>query len=100
MRFIEGGLYPLSNLKEQYDQKRIFIRGRALLLLLLALISSCTPTYLTPPTLSITSPAPNSPVSRMVAVLVNAVDNMGVSSVDLYVRGKGSSGRGIFVNFD
>jgi len=79
-------------------QKRIHIWGWGVLFLALALLSSCTPTDLTPPTLSITSPAPNSPVSGTVAVLVNAVDDMSVSSVDLYVRGKGSLGRGVFVN--
>jgi len=79
-------------------KKRISIRGIAVLLVLVAFLSACTPTDLTPPTLSITSPAPNSPVSGTVAVLVNAVDDISVSSVDLYVRGKGSSGRGVFVN--
>ncbi len=46
---------------------------QALLCLAVGLFVSCTPKDLTPPTLSITSPAPNSPVSGTVAVLVNAV---------------------------
>ncbi len=79
-------------------KKSIPIRGWEALFLILALVSACNSNDLTPPTLSITSPAPNSPVSGTVAVLVNAVDDMSVSSVDLYVRGKGSLGRGVFVN--
>ena len=75
-------------------KKSIPIRGWEALFLILALVSACNSNDLTPPTLSITSPAPNSPVSGTVAVLVD----MSVSSVDLYVRGKGSSGRGVFVN--
>ena len=77
---------------------RITSRGLWLLLLLVALLSACTNTDSSPPTVSITSPASNSPVSGTVAVLINAVDDLGIKGVDLYVRGKGSSGRGVFIN--
>ena len=67
-------------------------------LLLAALLSGCTTPDTTPPTLSITSPSPNTPVSGNVAVLVNAIDETTIKSVDLYVKGKGSHEKGVFVN--
>ncbi len=76
---------------------RITLRG-LWLLLLVGLLSACSTPDSSPPTVSITFPAPNSPVSGTVAVLINAVDDLGIKGVDLYVRGKGSSSRGVFIN--
>ncbi len=76
---------------------RIISKGLWLLLFLVALLSGCSTPDSSPPTVSITFPAPNSPVSGTVAVLINAVDDLGIKGV-VYVRGKGSSGRGVFIN--
>jgi thermitase len=44
-------------------------------------------TDITPPSITITSPAPGSSVSGNVSVLVSATDNVGVVKVELYVDG-------------
>ena len=77
-----------------------FIRtwGSGWLLPLVALLSGCSAPDSSLPTVTHNLPSPNSPVSGTVVVLINAVDDLGIKGVDLYVRGKGSSGRGMFFN--
>jgi hypothetical protein len=61
------------------------------------LLSSCASTDINPPTVTITSPAANAPVSSTAVVQVSASDNDGVARVDLYARGKGMTDRGVRV---
>jgi Bacterial Ig domain len=61
------------------------------------LLAACDQKDTLPPALAISSPAVGSPVSGTVAVQVNAIDNnANLGQVDLYVRGKGSTGKGVF----
>ena len=61
----------------------------------LLLLTACTPPNTTPPTLAITTPTNGSPVSGTVPVQVSTAEEDSVTRIDLYVRGKGSSVKGV-----
>ena len=62
---------------------------------LLLLLTACTPPNTTPPSLAITTPASGSPVSGTVPVQVSTAEEDSVTRIDLYVRGKGSTDKGV-----
>ena len=69
-----------------------------ILIPLALLLASCSSLDTTPPVLAITSPSIGSSVSGTVAVTVGAVDDtVSISQVDLYVRGKGSTEKGMMM---
>jgi Bacterial Ig domain len=64
---------------------------------LLVLLTACKSTDIGPNALAITSPASGSPVSGTIAVQVGTADNTNVTRVELYVRGQGSTVKGMMV---
>jgi Bacterial Ig domain len=68
------------------------------LITLALLLIACSKLDTTPPALAITNPTIGSAVSGTVAVTVGAVDDtVNISRVDLYVRGKGSTDKGMMM---
>lgn len=77
---------------------RPFVKTRCFLYPFLLFLAACSsPTDTLPAAVSITSPASGSPVSGTTTVQLSATDDVAVTSVKLYVRGKGSSARGVLV---
>ncbi len=66
-----------------------------LFLVLLLLLASCDSTDIAPSALAITSPASGSSVSGTVTVQIGSAEDSAVTRVDLYVRGQGSTGKGV-----
>ena len=66
-----------------------------LFIVLLLFLASCDSPDIGPSALAITSPASGSSVSGTVTVQIGSAEDSAVNRVDLYVRGQGSTGKGV-----
>ena len=88
MRYLLNKLFKLNNPGRLYYH--------VLFVFLLGLAACTTPDTL-PPTLAITSPASGSPVSGTTTIQLSASDDQGLASLQVFVRGKGSTERGVAI---
>jgi hypothetical protein len=85
-----------SKLHSKSPPKEIMKHTHWLLLLLLSL-PACTNPDLGSNALAITSPASGTSVSGTVAVQIGIAENTTATRIDLYVRGQGSTNKGMMV---